>query len=481
MKTRIFSTTEKDIEQAAQIIAEGGLVAFPTETVYGLGADALNEEAVANIYKAKGRPSDNPMIVHIAEKKELEKLTVQCGGDVEKLAKVFWPGPMTMVLRKKVEVPARTTGGLETVAVRMPDSETALMLIAGSGCPIAAPSANISGRPSPTRASDVIADMDGKIDGIISGDDCRVGIESTVIDMTGEVPVILRPGVLTAREISEVLGKPVIYDKALSQKPDEKDFKPKSPGMKYRHYAPKAEMVIVQGTQSFIDREIYRIKKEREKKGEKVGVIAFTGEGRKAFEAAAHDFFARLRDLDNEGVDVIIAGALDQEDQVGFAVMNRMFKSAGYNVIKENEKMKIAIASDHGGYELKEAVKKYLESRDIQVTDLGTDSEESVDYPKFGKACGEAVASGEADRGIVCCGTGIGISIAANKVKGVRCALCTDVHMAEMTRKHNDANILAMGGRTTKTEIALAITAAWLDTEFEGGRHQRRVDMLNDM
>ena len=141
--------------------------------------------------------------------------------------------------------------------------------------------------------------------------------------------------------------------------------------------------------------------------------------------------------------------------------------------------MKIAIASDHGGFELKENVKKYLEGRDIEVLDLGTYSEESVDYPAYGKACGQAVASGEADRGIVCCGIGIGISIAANKVKGVRCALCTDVHMAEMTRKHNDANVLAMGGRTTELETALAITAAWLDTEFEGGRHQRRVDMLD--
>ena len=143
--------------------------------------------------------------------------------------------------------------------------------------------------------------------------------------------------------------------------------------------------------------------------------------------------------------------------------------------------MKIAIASDHGGYQLKEAVRKYLESRDIEVLDLGTYSEESVDYPAFGKACDEAVASGKADRGIVCCGTGIGISIAANKVRGIRCALCTDVHMAEMSRKHNDANILAMGGRTTPEEKALEITAAWLDTEFEGGRHQRRVDMLDSM
>lgn len=142
--------------------------------------------------------------------------------------------------------------------------------------------------------------------------------------------------------------------------------------------------------------------------------------------------------------------------------------------------MKIAVASDHGGYQLKEAVKKLLQERGIEILDLGTNSEESVDYPEYGHACGEAVASGKADRGIVCCGTGIGISIAANKVKGIRCALCTDVNMAEMTRRHNDANILAMGGRTTDTELALKITAAWLDTEFEGGRHQRRVDMLNN-
>ena len=149
--------------------------------------------------------------------------------------------------------------------------------------------------------------------------------------------------------------------------------------------------------------------------------------------------------------------------------------------MKGKEHMKIAIAADHGGYQLKEKVKGYLESRNIEVLDLGTYSEESVDYPAFGKACGEAVASGKADRGIVCCGTGIGISIAANKVKGIRCALCTDVHMAEMSRKHNDANVLALGGRTTEEDKAIEITAAWLDTDFEGGRHQRRVDMLDRM
>lgn len=360
MDTKILSTNEHDIETAAEIIKAGGLVAFPTETVYGLGANALDEEAVARIYSAKGRPSDNPMIVHIAAAEDMEKLTEDISEDAEILMKAFWPGPMTMIVNKRPVVPDRTTGGLDTVAVRMPDSKPALSLIRKSGCPIAAPSANISGSPSPTRAKDVIQDMNGRIEAVIEGEDCRVGIESTVIDMSGESPVILRPGILTAREISRVLAKPVAYDKALWQKPGGEDFKPKSPGMKYKHYAPKAEMIIVgsaggsagsksgntaengeshreesSAREAAIKSKILQLKQEREEQGLKVGVIFFGGSRKQVFRKAAHDFFARLRDLDNEGVDVILAGALDEDDQLGFAVMNRMLKSAGYNVIKE--------------------------------------------------------------------------------------------------------------------------------------------------
>ena len=333
MKTRILSTTENDIAEAAGIIQQGGLVAFPTETVYGLGADALNAEAVAKVYEAKGRPSDNPMIVHIARASDIGQLTPMLSEEIVNLIDNFWPGPLTLVLKKKAGVPDRTTGGLDTVAVRMPDSEAALELIREADCPIAAPSANISGRPSPTRAGDVIADMNGRIDAVIQGDDCRVGIESTVLDMTGDTPVILRPGIITAEDIEAVLKKEVKYDEALlkDKQGEDGDIRPKAPGMKYKHYAPKADMVVIEGQRDKVKAEIERLKGLNERLGSKVGVILFE---EKAFVEAAHDFFAKLRDLDNEEVDLILAGALSDFDGVGFAVMNRMLKSAGYNIVK---------------------------------------------------------------------------------------------------------------------------------------------------
>ncbi len=332
MITEHLTTSREDIEKAAEIIAAGGLVAFPTETVYGLGADALNEKAVASVYEAKGRPSDNPMIVHIAKREDLEKLTPDRDPRIDKIADSIWPGPLTIVVNKRPEIPGRTTGGLDTVAVRMPDSETALQLIEMAGCPIAAPSANLSGSPSPTRARDVAADMDGRIDAIIYGGDCRVGIESTVLDLTGAKATILRPGYITADALEEILGEDVEYDRALKGDPaNEADFKPRSPGMKYKHYAPKAEMIVIKGRREDVADEIERRKKIAEEEGKKVGVIQF---GEEAFAEAAHDFFSRLRDLDAQGVDLILAGALSDEDGVGFAVMNRMLKSAGYNVIR---------------------------------------------------------------------------------------------------------------------------------------------------
>ena len=333
MKTRILSTTENDIAEAAGIIQQGGLVAFPTETVYGLGADALNAEAVAKVYEAKGRPSDNPMIVHIARASDIGQLTPMLSEDIVNLIDNFWPGPLTMVLKKKAGVPDRTTGGLDTVAVRMPDSEAALELIREADCPIAAPSANISGRPSPTRAGDVIADMNGRIDAVIQGDDCRVGIESTVLDMTGDTPVILRPGIITAEDIEAVLKKEVKYDEALlkDKQGEDGDIRPKAPGMKYKHYAPKADMVVIEGQRDKVKAEIERLKVLNERLGSKVGVILFE---EKAFVEAAHDFFAKLRDLYIEEVDLILEGALRDFDVVGFAVMNRMLKAAGYNIVK---------------------------------------------------------------------------------------------------------------------------------------------------
>ena len=494
METLILTTSEKDIEKAAEILRSGGLVAFPTETVYGLGANALDPDAVRRVYEAKGRPSDNPMIVHIGEESGLSQLTDLMTRDMELLMEVIWPGPMTMVVPAKPIVPRVTTGGLDTVAVRMPSDETARKMIIKSGVPIAAPSANLSGHPSPTTYRHCIDDLMGRVDAIICGEDCQVGIESTVIDMTGgdeRPPVILRPGIVTAEMISKVIGKDVSLDPSLLRKPriDEAtgnpvtdgDFKPKSPGMKYKHYAPKAQMTIFRGPRSAVLRAIGDRKAELESQGLKVAVITYSDSEQ---ETAAREFFARLRECDKDGTDVILASAL-REEGVGFSVMNRMFKSAGYNIedVKEERKMLLAIASDHGGFELKENIKEYLTANhpELGLKDLGTYDQESVDYPVYGKLCGETVAKGEADLGIVCCGTGIGISIAANKVHGIRCALVTSVEMAHLAKEHNNANILALGGRTTTPDLAFAMIEEWLGTEFGGGRHKRRTDLLDEM
>lgn len=330
METKIFENTTENIEAAALIIRRGGLVAFPTETVYGLGADALNPGAVGRIYEAKGRPSDNPMIVHISRASEIGQLTPFITQDMIKLIDHFWPGPLTLVVKKKDIVPFRTTGGLDTVAVRMPDHPVALDLIRLAGVPIAAPSANLSGKPSPTKADHVKDDLMGKVDAILMGGDCRVGIESTVLDLTGKTPMILRPGIVTADSIEAVLEKPVLLDPSLKGLPAE-ELVAKSPGMKYKHYAPKAQMLVVEGSREKVKAEIERLRIVNEKIGNKVGVILFE---EKAFVEAAHDFFSRLRELDQQGVDLILAGALSDTDGVGFAVMNRMFKSAGYNIVR---------------------------------------------------------------------------------------------------------------------------------------------------
>lgn len=328
METRFFGTTEEDIQQAAEIIKEGGLVAFPTETVYGLGADALNPEAVGKVYAAKGRPSDNPMIVHISSKNDLSYLTFEITDDIRKLMDAFWPGPLTMVVPAAPVVPRVTTGGLDTIAVRMPSDPVAAALITSSETPIAAPSANLSGRPSPTSARHVIDDLDGRIDAIIQGGDCQVGIESTVVDMTGAVPAVLRPGIITAERLSQALGKTVEIDPAMNVKTA--DFKPKSPGMKYKHYAPKAEMIIYKGDREKVYLAMSEEKLRRTGYGQKVEIIMYDDSEP---EKAAREFFAKLRACDKAGVDVILAAAM-REDGVGFAVMNRMFKSAGYNIVE---------------------------------------------------------------------------------------------------------------------------------------------------
>jgi len=332
MNTQLLSDTTENITKAARILARGGLVAFPTETVYGLGADAFNPEAVGKVYAAKGRPSDNPMIVHIASKEDFSKLTPRITADMETLMKAFWPGPMTMVVERDPSIPHVTTGGLDTVGIRMPDHLTALELISKAGSPIAAPSANLSGKPSPTAYQHVIDDLDGRVDAILCSQDCQVGIESTVIDMTGAAPVILRPGIITKEDLEKVLCKEVVMDPALNQRPEEgaEGAAPKAPGMKYRHYAPNAPMIVFEGEPDAVRMAIVEEKILRETRGEKVTAILFDEQDQRA---AAHRFFAMLREADKSKTDVILAASMSEEG-IGFSVMNRMLKSAGYNIKK---------------------------------------------------------------------------------------------------------------------------------------------------
>lgn len=354
MNTRILDIQSLDdagrtaIAEAAAVLRRGGLVAFPTETVYGLGANALDPAAVEAIFAAKGRPADNPLIVHIADPTALTEIAREVPEEARALAVAFWPGPLTLVLPRHPRIPLVTTGGLDTVAVRMPDDPVALALIEAAGCPVAAPSANRSGRPSPTRAAHVAEDLDGRVDVILRAGDCRVGIESTVLDLTGPVPMVLRPGIVTPEEIAEVLGVPVELDPALCQTPGpgtpgpgtlesgtqvEEEATapaPKAPGMKYAHYAPRAEMLILRGQEDAIRARMDEIRREREAMGQRVGTILF---GAADYREAARDFFARLRELDGQEVDLILAGALDEGHSLGVAVMNRMLKSAGYHVI----------------------------------------------------------------------------------------------------------------------------------------------------
>lgn len=343
MKTLRLSTSRPDVHKAGRIIRAGGLVAFPTETVYGLGADALNEDAVKSIYAAKGRPSDNPMIVHIADAKELEPLIrdgrKSISSDALKLIGTFWPGPLTLIFPKSEAVPDATTGGLDTVAVRMPSSVTAQALIIEANRPVAAPSANLSGKPSPTNAEDVLEDMDGRIDAVIMGEQCDVGIESTVVDVTGEEAVILRPGIVTREWLSAVLDKEVRYDDALLEEPAEladpsegvsdTEFRPRSPGMKYTHYSPNAQVRLIEGDMAGFRETVTELGLEAVKEGRRPAVIDYGDDARKA----AHNLFADLRRLDRQGCDLILMRALD-EAGLGFSVMNRMLKSAGYDVVK---------------------------------------------------------------------------------------------------------------------------------------------------
>lgn len=331
------------IEKAGQILKEGGLVAFPTETVYGLGGDALRPDASMKIYSAKGRPSDNPLIVHIADINALKDLAVDVPDTAYKLAKKFWPGPLTMILKKSEKVPYETTGGLDTVAIRMPSEKTAARLIKESGVYIAAPSANLSGRPSPTKACHVIEDLSGRIDMIIDGGDIEIGLESTIVDLTVDVPMILRPGYITGAMIKECLGA-VTYDKTVISHEILKE-RPKAPGMKYRHYAPKAELTIIEGENEKVISKINELIEECSRLGKKTAVLSSTenapeykntqvivvGSKNNEKEIAAHLFDA-LRQFDKMDVDEIYSEGFSEED-FGQAVMNRLIKAAGHRII----------------------------------------------------------------------------------------------------------------------------------------------------
>lgn len=331
-------------KEAAQILQEGGLVAFPTETVYGLGGNALDSQAAKKIYEAKGRPSDNPLIVHIASIDALEELTTGVTEQARRLAEKFWPGPLTMILQKSDKVPLGTTGGLDTVAIRMPNHPIALRLIKEAGIYIAAPSANTSGRPSPTMASHVQEDLEGKIDMILDGGMVEVGIESTIVDLTGEVPTILRPGCITKEMLESVLGS-VEIDAAILDKKGAVSGKPKAPGMKYKHYAPKAQLTIIQGTKEKVVARICQLSEQGKAEGKKVGIIATdetmecyrVGEvrsigSRKEEGSIARGLYKILREFDHLDVDVIYTESFEG-DQMGMAIMNRLNKAAGYSIL----------------------------------------------------------------------------------------------------------------------------------------------------
>lgn len=331
------------MEQAGKLIAEGELVAFPTETVYGLGGDALDPDASRKIYAAKGRPSDNPLIVHIAEFDDMKRVAREVPEQAKKLADAFWPGPLTMIVWKSDAVPEATTGGMQTVAVRMPNHPVALELIRRSGCLIAAPSANTSGRPSPTEAGHVAEDLSGKIAMILDGGPVGIGIESTIIDLTEEKPMILRPGYITPEMLSEVLQEEVVIDPGIIAADDTR--KPKAPGMKYKHYAPKAEMIIVDGAQDAVIAKINELTAAKRAEGKKVAVIAteetkerydaqiILSMGRRSDEdAIAQHLYKILRECDELDVGEIYSECF-QTPRIGQAIMNRLLKAAGHMVI----------------------------------------------------------------------------------------------------------------------------------------------------
>ena len=386
MNTRIFS--KKDIEEAARILKAGGLVAFPTETVYGLGGNGLDKEAARKIYAAKGRPSDNPLILHVSKMEEVYPLVENVPEKAKRLMESFWPGPLTLILKKSKIVPLESTGGLDTVAIRCPDNALTLELIERAGLPVAGPSANLSGSPSPTEASHVYHDLSGRIEGILDDGAVGIGVESTILDMSTDRPTLLRPGAITLEDLTEVLGEKPEIDPTLLGKKMEDGFIPKAPGMKYRHYAPKAEMVLFCSLEEKESEEKESKKKELEDKtsekkrsedrisegkeseykvskriaeyleeegkgfprekiailcaeetkyfyqemAEKEGIILKVLGRRDEPLSMTHNLFRILRECDEGEIELILSEGYSEEG-IGFALMNRMKKAAGQKII----------------------------------------------------------------------------------------------------------------------------------------------------
>ena len=374
METKIFS--KENIDEAAEILRRGGLVAFPTETVYGLGGNGLDPEAARKIYAAKGRPSDNPLILHVAKIEEVLPLVDSIPEKARLLMESFWPGPLTLIMKKSPLVPLESTGGLQTVAIRCPDNALTLSLIEKAGIPIAGPSANLSGHPSPTEAAHVYHDLAGRIEGILDDGAVGIGVESTILDMSTDRPTLLRPGAITLEDLEEVLSEKPEVDPTLLGKKMEDGFIPKAPGMKYRHYAPRAEMILFRARKAEnadrrIAEAILRFLEEREEQQEKQEesqeerrkvselskvAILCAEETKKEYASfcaekgillkvlgkreeplsMTHNLFRILRDCDEEGVELILSEAYSEEG-VGFALMNRMKKAAGQKIVDIDE------------------------------------------------------------------------------------------------------------------------------------------------
>ena len=380
MKTKIFG--KEGISEAAEILKQGGLVAFPTETVYGLGGNGLDKEAAKKIYAAKGRPSDNPLILHVSSIEEVYPLVKALPDKAKKLMEAFWPGPLTLVLPKSDLVPKESTGGLETVALRSPENALTLDLIRACGFPIAGPSANLSGRPSPTEASHVFEDLGGRIEGILEDGAVGIGVESTIVDLSENCPTLLRPGAITIEDLEEVLGEKVAIDPTLLGMSMAEGFTPKAPGMKYRHYAPKAEMILFKKKEedetrsgqediakfilSYGGKELSDCPEKEVKKSVAKAILSYgekelsvspekriwilcgedtadlyQGDGRFTIQvlgrreeplSMTHNLFRLLRPADEEGVELIL-GECYSEEGVGFALMNRLKKAAGQRIL----------------------------------------------------------------------------------------------------------------------------------------------------